>query len=369
MRQRLTFIVTSLSVALALGVATAGAQDREEVTMVFAHSKLSTYYNAAIAEELGYFEEEGIDIDLQPTRGGNYAAQQVISGAAEIGLPTQGAVINALSQGHDLVGVYTYRYGGIFSLIVHSSSDAQALEDFENKTVGVSDLGGGEAPLVRGMLAVTGLIPGENVELLPVGEGSPATVRAIRNGEVAAYASSAPDMVALEQLGLKFRRIPFRGQTGFEQDIVVVTPETLAENRDMVVGICRALAKGQYFAHTSLDAAETVMREVLPEEFTSDPDFARAILEEMFRLSQAPESVQASSDGDLEFGRNIPEHWENYQDLLFAASEVAKDETERAIASRVDVNAFLTNDLIDDINDFDRQAVRDRALRIEAEGL
>lgn len=337
---------------------------QERVTMVFAHSNLSTYYNAVIAQEMGYFEEEGLQVVLQPTRGGGHAVQQIVSGAAEVGLPTQGAVLNAVSQDFDLVGVYTYRYGGVFSLVVPTDSDVESLEDLEDRVVGVSDLGGGEAPLVRGMLAETGLVPGQNVEILPIGEGSPATVRALETGQVAAYASSAPDMVALEELGFEFRRIPFQGQTGFETDIVVVTPDTLANDRDMVVGIGRALAKGSLFAQTSFDGALAQLREVLAEEFTQDSDYAQSILREMIRLAEPPEDF-TTADGEPEFGRTIIEHWDTYQDLLASASETATDETEQALAQRVDVTTFLTNDLVAEMNDFDHDAVRQQALEFE----
>lgn len=334
---------------------------QQRVTFVFAHSNLSTYYMAVVAQEMGYFAEEGLDVTLQPTRGGGHSVQQIISGAAEVGLPTQGAVINAVSQGFPLVGVYTFRYGGIFALVVPTESDVQSIADLEGKVVGVSDLGGGEAPLVRGMLAVTGLIPGENVEILPIGEGSPATLNALRTGQVAAYASSAPDMVALAELGFDFRRIPFEGQTGFETDIIVVTPETLQNNRDMVVGIGRALAKGSVFAATSFEATEALLRQAVAEEFTQDSGYAQAILREMVRLAAPPEDF-VTADGEVEYGRTVIEQWDTYQDLLASASETATDMTEQAIAQRVDVDTFLTNDLIEEMNDFDHEAIKQQAL-------
>ena len=106
-------------------------------------------------------------------------------------------------------GLSTY-YHNVFTVVATTESGTKSIEDLRGKAIGVTDLGGGEIPLVNAVLADAGLEPGKDVELKVVGPGGATAFRALKDGEVAAFGGAINDLVPLESQGLQVRRHPAR---------------------------------------------------------------------------------------------------------------------------------------------------------------
>src|SRR5690606_23707184 len=96
----------------------------------------------------------------------------------------------------------------IFRIVVQEDSDIQSVEDLKGHTLGIAEAGGGEEPIVNASLDAANLKRDTDVTILPIGDAGPASLNAILNGTVDAYAGSYPDISTLTADGrLKTRDI------------------------------------------------------------------------------------------------------------------------------------------------------------------
>ena len=290
-----------------------------------------------------FFAEEGLDVTLTTVDGSQVVAQQVIAGNATIGILDVASILIANSDGHDVRAVAGFNKG-TFGIVVTDDSDIDSIEDLEGRILGVTDPSGGEMNLVRAALADVGLEPDADVEIVPVGEGGPASFLAIQDGTIDAFAGAINDFVALESEGLVPRSILPEKYQGLPAGNWVVMQSTLddPELRDIVVRVIRAHAKGLVFAEENIDAAVAIGCEIVPEQCD---DVARAT------VTMARGLGTNLPNGDNPWGFNDHDAWDTTQAALLA------DVT----GAEFDVRVAAPNDLIAEINDFDEASVREAA--------
>ena len=88
------------------------ASGKEKVQLLLA-AKGTTMFYAELAEELNYFEEEGIDVELLPGKGGTYVVQQVGAGTADIAITPISSVLPAWEKDIDIRAVYQINFENI----------------------------------------------------------------------------------------------------------------------------------------------------------------------------------------------------------------------------------------------------------------
>jgi NitT/TauT family transport system substrate-binding protein len=290
-----------------------------------------------------FFAEEGLNVTLTTVDGSQVVAQQLIAGNATLGVLDVASILIANADGHDIRAVAGFNKG-TFGIVVPDDSDIDSIEDLEGRVLGVTDPSGGEMNLVRAALADVGLEPDTDVEIVPVGEGGPASFLALQDGTVDAFAGAINDFVALEGEGFVPRSIVPEKYQGLPAGNWVVMQSTLddPELRDIVVRVVRAHAKGLVFADENIDAAVAVGCEIVPEQCE---DEARATI----TMARGLETNRPN--GDNPWGFNDHEAWSTSQEALLAD----------VIETEFDVTVAAPNDLIDEINDFDEEAVREAA--------
>jgi NitT/TauT family transport system substrate-binding protein len=331
--------------------ADSGAQDSgevEKVTLLLPFQESIFYYGITVARENGYFEDEGLDVETQASEGSAFVTQQIVAGGVEYGTNTPAETLVALSKGLDVKILATMYYAPVFSINVLEDSPLQSVSDLDGKTLGITDAGGGEVPLVRSVLAAEGLGYDEDVKIQVVGPGGALAVNSLKNGKVDAFAGAINDFAALESKGLKLRSIlpdDFATQPG---DSLMVRKETFddQDKRDVAAKMMRAIFKGIYFGSLNEDAGLCIMKGFLPEEH-EDPEFARLYYQRAVELMKAPDPER--------WGEILFPNWEFIQDLLV---EAGGDE---GIEEPVDLEKYLTNDLVDEMNDWDRAEVEQEA--------
>jgi ABC-type nitrate/sulfonate/bicarbonate transport system substrate-binding protein len=211
--------------------------------------------------------------------------------------------------------------------------------------VGISEPGGGEVPIMRGMLREAGLTEGTDVELLPVGEGGALTVTNFENGTIAAYTSSFVDILGVQASGFELRDITPERIRAFPSNGLVMLSDRFATDKDLAGRFARAIAKATLFAQTNPDAAATIMAKYAPEQFT-DPTVGRRLLDEILRRTALPQ-------GTDQYGLHASqENWDGLVGFLSVGSV-----EEGALAGPVDVPAMLATDGLATANDFDRAKV------------
>jgi ABC-type nitrate/sulfonate/bicarbonate transport system substrate-binding protein len=139
------------------------AKDLKPVTMGFSIDSIVQQIPYHVAKEYGYFEDEGLDVSFEFLAGSSALVQQIIAGNVDTGSPAWGAVFNGIVQGHDLDVYLSWQYKSDFTLATPADSGIKTVADLDGKAVGVSELSGGEVPIVRAVLREAGLTEGEDV--------------------------------------------------------------------------------------------------------------------------------------------------------------------------------------------------------------
>jgi len=166
-----------------------GAADTD-VTLMLPFQKGLSFWSEMAPEELGYYKTEGLKVTIQPSGGGTEALQQLLTGNVDMAMVAPAVILEAVAQGKQVVVPYTDKHSGLFSIVVPESSDIRSPADLRGKTVGITDFGGGEMPIVRAILGKAGLKEGTDTKLSPSARGTRASPR--RSGTAGCRPTARP---------------------------------------------------------------------------------------------------------------------------------------------------------------------------------
>lgn len=195
------FSLSALVFALsAMGQAQA-ALEKTKVHIAVGGKAAFYYLPLTIAEQLGYFKDEGLDVTISDFSGGSTALRAVVGGSADV---VSGAYEHTISlQGKKQFFQAFVLQGRLpqISLGVVSAKAAgyKSPKDLKGMKIGVSAPGSSTNNLVNQLLAKAGLKP-TDVSIVGVGTGAGA-IAAIKSGQIDAISNVDPVMTKLEQDG------------------------------------------------------------------------------------------------------------------------------------------------------------------------
>ena len=324
------------------------------ITFLLTNERSIQYHPIHIAEKLGYFEDEGLDVTVEVVDGSSAAMQQLIAGNGDISLPSAPAVVQAVAQDHDPVWFYTYFYANVFGISAPTENGITDLEGLKGKVIGISEPSGGEVPLVRGAMAGVGLADGTDYTLQAIGEGDASTFEALERGRADAYSSSVFDVAAVEAAGMELTPLLPDEFTFMPSQGLVAMRDVFEEKRDAMVGFARAQAKAKVWADANPDAAKAIAEEYGPELF-EDEALAESIWEATQFLFTPPEDIE--TDPTEVMGTHYLPGWDFYLDFISKGTE----EEGAVPAGTVDTSTLITDELLEEINDFDKDATAQEA--------
>lgn len=192
----------ALVAGMALAIAGAAqAQLEKKDVHIAVGGKASFYYlPLTIAEQLGYFRDEGLNIKISDFAGGAVALRAVVGGSADV---VSGAYEHTISLQSKKQMFRAFVAQGRLPQIAFGVSSAKAaqfksLKDLKGMKVGVSAPGSSTHNLVKQLLTKAGLDPNKDVAIVGVGLGAQA-IAAIKSGQIDAISNTDPVMTKLEQ--------------------------------------------------------------------------------------------------------------------------------------------------------------------------
>jgi len=231
-----------------------------------------------VAEELGYFEERGLDVTIEHSAGGGEHLQLLAAGAVDI--TTQDAAVllqRRNDPGIPLVSIGLIGQTGQQAFVALSDSGMTDPSDWAGKSVGYK---GTPPPDVFAILDAVGLTE-DDVDLINVGFDP----RVLTEGQIDVYPvfkSNEPDLLARQGFDLVMwdaadYGIPTLGLA------YVVTEETVETQPEMLAAFMDAVIEGITYAAAEPESAiDIVMRYVGPD---GDADHQRFILDVELRDS------------------------------------------------------------------------------------
>jgi NitT/TauT family transport system substrate-binding protein len=93
------------------------------------------------AEEKGFFEEEGLDVTIEPVQGGPVGAQMVATGELDFTTSTTFNTMSATDNGMpvDTAASLSGSADNSIAMYVNPDSDIQGIEDLDGKTIGINN--------------------------------------------------------------------------------------------------------------------------------------------------------------------------------------------------------------------------------------
>lgn len=337
------------------------AQARQKVVWAVSSAtfETGTATQTSIPFVAGFFEEEGIDVELRSARGSALGAQLVITGQADVvHAGTSVGLMVPVSKGSPLVAFYNMITQNFQMPAVPADSPIRTLADLKGKKLGVIGQATATIPIVKAVLEDAGLDPNKDVTFVDVGYGAQAAAALWLSKQVdglAMYDSlyAAIESVNPERYRLRVLSSPLSDRISF-QTALIARPETLRTRRDALVRLGRAHAKATVFALENPDAAVRIHYRRHPEQRPSNVDDAtavalgrRALLSRINNMRIDNMAVKRDKWGFMHESDVV-----TYVDMLKKIGDVDRS---------VDPKVIYTNDLIDDINRFDVAEVRRRA--------
>ncbi len=135
MKGKVMFGAAVAAAAMAIGTAPAGAQTQKLdfiLNWVPGGDHAPYYY----AKQQGWYEKEGIELNLEPGKGSAIATQKVGAGANPIGLADMAGVLVAKSKGADTVAVYNVYANSPQGMYWLKSSGITGVKDFPGRKIG-----------------------------------------------------------------------------------------------------------------------------------------------------------------------------------------------------------------------------------------
>jgi NitT/TauT family transport system substrate-binding protein len=233
------------------------SQDKTEVTL--AGTPLGVHnIPELIALKLGFFAEEGIELNRQQFSGGSDAMNSLISGSADIGSAFFENAINLTLKGqHVKTFVLGQNLGGLV-IVSGQDSGVASVPELVGKTVGVTSPGSGTDFFLRYALAKEGIEPQE-VPVVGVGLGETAVI-ALEQGHVDAIVTIEPTVALLRSRSggkvnvLVDTRNPegaekVYGAPAYPGQSLLTRAEWLEENPEAARGVAAAMVKALNWIH------------------------------------------------------------------------------------------------------------------------
>lgn len=309
---------------LALAGCSAGSAGSAEITLAHANPSCIIFFPAYVADTQGFFEEEGLTVDIQGLNGSGAVLQAMAAGQAQIGSPGAAPTILANASGQDVRYIANTAPGGLFQLVVPEASGITDASGLAGATIGIATADGNEKNVAAAILAAAGVT---DFDTLVVGEGATA-LAGFERGDIDAYAASLDTVAYIEAGGLPLTNVTGTATAYLFGNGLAATGEFIDENPEVVAAFLRAMERA---VEASLADFEVVMAGC--EKYSPQEAEDRALSEALFN---AIKDSLVSPDGDT-FGVNRLEYWERVkQDLLDAGEDV----------EAVDVSTVFTNDYL-----------------------
>ncbi len=297
------------------------APRREADTLIFMAGYLPQanlpFVGVYVAQEQGFFAEEGLTVDIRHTAGRGEHLQLLVAG--EVDITTQDAAVllrRRADPGLPLVSIALIGQRGQQAFVALADTDLGAPETWAGRTIGYK---GTPSPELLAMLDHAGLAEGD-VELINVGFDP----RVLTEGLVDVYpVFNSNEPYLLRSWGYELTQwnpadygIPTLGVS------YVSTPDTIAAHPDRLQRFVRAALRGIAYAAAHPDEAiDIVMLYAGPE---TDPEHMRFMLD----------TELADAQTNHGYGWQTAEQWQSLHDSLLSYA---------ALAAPVDVGEAFTN--------------------------
>ena len=193
----------ALASALLFGVASHGAMaaDSGKITIMVGGITKLIYLPAKLTEQLGYFKDEGLDVELLSQPAGVDAENELLAGAVQAVVGFYDHTIDLQTKGKDVKAIVVFGQvpGEVEMVSTKSAETIKSMADVKGKTLGVTGLGSSTSFLTQYLAGQHG-ISASQYTMLPVGADA-SFIAAIKQARIDAGMTTEPTVSKLLATG------------------------------------------------------------------------------------------------------------------------------------------------------------------------
>jgi NitT/TauT family transport system substrate-binding protein len=279
-----------------------------------------------VANELGYFQEQGIQFEYLPGQGAGDAVKQLLAGNGDIAFAGAEGVFFTADQGGKVKGVYNSHPQNVFVIAARADKNIKMPADLKGKTIGVLSLASGGRYNVLTVLAANGMQESD-VTLVATGPAPGPFLQ----GQIDAWStiSTTLNLLIRTQNLQGVTQIAVKDYANTPTETLIVTGEAYAQKRDLITRFLKAIRKGQDFTLQNVEqAVQIAVKNGLD---VTDVGPATEVVRAFNDASQ--------SDATKQFGLGWFE-----LDVIQKAADLYTGSG--LLQKKIDVSQFFTNDLV-----------------------
>jgi NitT/TauT family transport system substrate-binding protein len=292
-----------------------------------------------LANDLGYFDEENLDVEIISQFEGGSTEVALVEGKLDIVAGSPTSFFERLQQ-DPATPTHCVATTGLwpFRIMVPKDSPVKTVADLAGEDIGVPEV---SDVSTLGFLLASADMSVDDVKAVPVGGRAPAAVE-MENGNTAAFMGTHVDQLAIEETGFAVRILKTVESSSTFNTCMLVTTETLTDKRDVVVRFLRGLAKGFALQNEDPELAVALLGKGRPEAF-DDAEAAVALMK----------ATNGVNGGTYDAKWTYPE--EEWQAMVDDFAEAGTISASFDIADNIDFS------LMEEVWNFDVQQVLEQA--------
>lgn len=339
-RRSLLLSALASSALAAIGNLPAFAQDIRKLRIGFGSKSVTGQaLNTMGGEAMGYAKSLGFSIDAQHLGAMTSVMVGLDRGTIDIGAmsPSFNLPLYAKGEMPPIIAFYEYTYPYKWDLVVKPDSPIKDYAGLVGKKIGVSNLGTTDYPVTRAVMKNNGIDP-DSASWIAVGDGVTAGV-ALDRGQIDALAYYDVGFAMAENAGIALRYLPRPSKVPMIGGLYMgASRDYLKTNRANCVAYGKSMAMASVFILANPDAAVSIFLDRYPEVAPRGVSKAEAIKQTVQSIARRSQLYAPPYPGG-KIGQIYESEWREEADFL--ALKIA------------DVKPLFTNELIDDIHDFD----------------
>lgn len=183
-----------------------------------------------IAEQLGYFKDEGLDVEIIAPSDASTPSRMVAAGQADLAVSYQPQLHLDVHEGLNLVRIGTLIDTPLNCLMIRDEGTINSIKDLKGKKIGFS-VSGVEEITLETMLARHGLTP-DDVEMINVNFSlSPALMSKQVDAVIGAFRNVELNQMHIEGIAGKCFNVEEEGVPFYDELIYVANPDKLDKGK------------------------------------------------------------------------------------------------------------------------------------------
>jgi NitT/TauT family transport system substrate-binding protein len=342
----------ALSIPAALGlahIAPAQAQAPEKLRIGMANSVMTVIYPYITnAQQLGFFKQEGVDVDIMMGQGSPQALSLLVAGTADVVFSNPEPMIQLRAdRGLPVKSIFVVLQSQ-YILAVPDDSPIQTVAQLKGKRIGMFSPQSG-IDYLKARLQDSGMTVND-ITIVPTAFGG-QTMMAVRQKQVDAILYWNDALLMMRYAGLKLRELPKADwEKGLYQYGAVATEETIAKRPEALRRALRAMAQGQMFFALSPKKTVEAFWQKYPDQAPKPGAEAKAMDQDITRVREQLKQIGLPDNFAREqltthiWGNQTLKAWTQMQDNLLRVGSLSK---------KVDPATLFDNQFIGPANDFD----------------